>query len=61
MRTELSLPGFDPQECADLARVIEIGRKDPLLSSKEFQRYKTEARKREEKAARKRGKERGEG
>lgn len=57
IRTEVILSGLDSTECSDIAKIIEIGRREPVESSKAFRLYKKEAERREakeEKAAERR-------
>lgn len=51
IRTEVVLSGLEPDECADIARLIEIGRREPVGGSKAFSLYKKEAHRREAKEA----------
>ncbi|MDE6459111.1 MAG: hypothetical protein K2L31_11025 [Muribaculum sp.] len=57
IRTEVILSGLDSTECSDIAKIIEIGRREPVENSKAFRLYKKEAERREakeEKAAERR-------
>ncbi len=49
IRTEVILSGLDSTECSDIAKIIEIGRREPVESSKAFRLYKKEAERREAK------------
>lgn len=60
MRTEVTITGMNPRECADLAKVIEMGKNGPLENSKEFEDYQGKARKEEKRNERNEEKKRQE-
>lgn len=51
LRTEVILSGFNPGECADIAKIIEIGRRESVKKSKAFKSYIMEASRREAREA----------
>ncbi len=52
LRTEVTLHGIGCEEAAGLAQLIEIGRNEPIESSKAFRKYKKMAEKEEARADR---------